>query len=129
MSPHTSPPLRCSRLTNGSFSDGTCVRDYLHVVDLAQGHVLALDALSKGDVFPSSSSSIAEGSEGNYKAYNLGRGQAYSVLQIIEAMRKATGYEYQYEIVGRRSVSFHFHLSVGACGDRAAAIVHLADDS
>lgn len=90
------------------------MRDYLHVVDLAQGHVLALDALDKGDVFPKD----AEGA-GKYKAYNLGRGQAYSVLQIIAAMRKATGFEYEYEIVGRRSVPLpallHLFLSALPC--------------
>lgn len=39
-----------------------------------------------------------------YKAYNLGKGKGMSVLQIVEAMRKATGFDYKYEIVGRRWV-------------------------
>ncbi len=41
-------------------------------------------------------------SDARYKAYNLGKGKGLSVLQIIEAMRKATGFEFKYEIVGRR---------------------------
>ncbi|KAH9929770.1 UDP-glucose 4-epimerase [Fomitopsis serialis] len=67
--------------------DGTCVRDYLHVLDLAKGHLLALDALAPGStVFDNCPS------EARYKA----------VLQIVEAMHKATGHAYEYDIVGRR---------------------------
>ncbi|KAI8980599.1 UDP-glucose 4-epimerase [Trametes punicea] len=77
--------------------DGTCVRDYLHVLDLAKGHLLALDALGpESKVFDSCPT------EARYKAYNLGKGSGMSVLQIIEAMRKATGFDFKYEIVGRR---------------------------
>lgn len=76
--------------------DGTCVRDYLHVLDLAAGHLLALDALSEN------SSIFNTESDGYFKAYNLGRGRGISVLQIVEAMRKATGFDYKYEIIGRR---------------------------
>ena len=79
------------------FSDGTCVRDYLHVLDLAAGHLLALNALDDGSNF----SSWTPGA-GKYKAYNLGKGNGLSVLDILEAMRKATGFDYKYEIVGRR---------------------------
>ncbi|KAJ2934319.1 hypothetical protein H1R20_g2793, partial [Candolleomyces eurysporus] len=76
--------------------DGTCVRDYLHVLDLAQGHVLALDALRpESTVFDPKADHF-------FKGYNLGRGTGLSVLQIVEAMRKATGFDYKYEIVGRR---------------------------
>ncbi|TFY78463.1 hypothetical protein EWM64_g5549 [Hericium alpestre] len=77
--------------------DGTCVRDYLHVLDLAEGHLLALDALA-----PESKLFDNCPTEARYKAYNLGRGQGSSVLQIVEAMRKATGFDYKTEIVGRR---------------------------
>ncbi|KAI0640295.1 UDP-glucose 4-epimerase [Trametes polyzona] len=77
--------------------DGTCVRDYLHVLDLARGHLLALDALSpESKVFDNCPT------EARYKAYNLGKGKGMSVLQIVEAMRKATGFDFKYEIVGRR---------------------------
>lgn len=79
-----------------SLRDGTCVRDYLHILDLASGHLLALDALnSNSTVFPADS--VA-----NFKAYNLGKGKGMSVLQIIEAMRIATGFDYKYEVIGRR---------------------------
>ncbi|KIJ22219.1 hypothetical protein PAXINDRAFT_160129 [Paxillus involutus ATCC 200175] len=77
--------------------DGTCVRDYLHVLDLASGHLLALDALApESKVFDNCPD------EARYKAYNLGKGRGMSVLQIVEAMRKATGFDYKYEIIGRR---------------------------
>ncbi|KAI0040660.1 UDP-glucose 4-epimerase [Auriscalpium vulgare] len=75
--------------------DGTCVRDYLHVLDLAAGHLLALDALEPA--------STVFGDAVRYKAYNLGRGQGYSVLQMVEAMRKATNFDYKYRIIERRS--------------------------
>ncbi|KAI0652734.1 UDP-glucose 4-epimerase [Trametes meyenii] len=77
--------------------DGTCVRDYLHVLDLAKGHLLALDALApESKVFDDCPT------DARYKAYNLGKGKGLSVLQIVEAMRKATGFDYKYEIIGRR---------------------------
>ncbi|KAH9923139.1 UDP-glucose 4-epimerase [Epithele typhae] len=77
--------------------DGTCVRDYLHILDLAKGHLLALDAL-----VPESKAFDDCPADARYKAYNLGRGRGMSVMQILEAMRKCTGFDYKYEIVGRR---------------------------
>ncbi|KAF8559888.1 UDP-glucose 4-epimerase [Imleria badia] len=77
--------------------DGTCVRDYLHVLDLASGHLLALDALS-----PNSTVFDNCPDEARHKAYNLGKGRGMSVLQIVDAMRKASGFNYKYEIIGRR---------------------------
>lgn len=74
------------------------MRDYLHVMDLADGHVLALDAIEKGDIFASCDAE----KDGLYRAFNLGKGKGMSVLDMIEAMRKASGFEYKYEIVGRR---------------------------
>ena len=68
--------------------DGTGVRDYIHVVDLARGHVAALDRLDSID---------------GCEAVNLGTGQGYSVLEVIRAASKAVGREIPYEIVGRRS--------------------------
>lgn len=90
---HTPPTMtdRCR--------DGTCVRDYLHVLDLASGHLLALDALE-----PSSNVFDNCPDEARYKAYNLGKGRGMSVLQIVDAMRKATGFDYKYEVIGRRCV-------------------------
>ncbi|WWC98790.1 UDP-glucose 4-epimerase GalE [Kwoniella sp. B9012] len=81
--------------------DGTCVRDYLHIMDLAHGHVLALDALA----VPTTQKNIfsnCDAENGSFRSFNLGKGKGMSVLNMIEAMRKATGYDYQYEIVGRR---------------------------
>jgi aldose 1-epimerase len=73
------------------------VRDYLHVLDLASGHLLALDALTEDSkVFG------GDADDACYKAYNLGKGKGVSVLQIVEAMRKATGFQFQTDIIGRR---------------------------
>ncbi|KAM0788185.1 hypothetical protein ACM66B_001344 [Microbotryomycetes sp. NB124-2] len=86
--------------------DGTCVRDYVHIMDLAQGHVDALNALENDAVFKEPTQiggSGFGGSGGKYKAYNLGNGKGQSVMQMVEAMRKATGFDYKYEIVGRRT--------------------------
>lgn len=77
------------------------MRDYLHVLDLAKGHLLALDALA-----PESHAFDNCPGEARYKAYNLGKGRGMSVLQIVEAMRKATGFDFKYEIVGRRCVVY-----------------------
>ncbi|KAJ3718525.1 hypothetical protein C8R42DRAFT_711441 [Lentinula raphanica] len=82
--------------------DGTCVRDYLHVLDLAQGHVLALQALEEGSSLNKSVYASVPAGKGRFKAYNLGKGKGMSVLQIVEAMRKATGFDYKTEVVGRR---------------------------
>jgi UDP-glucose 4-epimerase len=67
--------------------DGTCIRDYIHVEDLAEGHVAALEALDQ-----------IEGCE----AVNLGTGRGSSVLDVIDAARQATGHELPYEIGPRR---------------------------
>eukprot|EP00581_Thalassiosira_minuscula_P019400 CAMPEP_0183716444 /NCGR_PEP_ID=MMETSP0737-20130205/10365_1 /TAXON_ID=385413 /ORGANISM="Thalassiosira miniscula, Strain CCMP1093" /LENGTH=447 /DNA_ID=CAMNT_0025945721 /DNA_START=38 /DNA_END=1381 /DNA_ORIENTATION=- len=69
--------------------DGTGVRDYIHVVDLAKGHVAALDKL------------YADASVG-CEAVNLGTGHGVSVLELVEGMGKATGTPVPYEIVERR---------------------------
>ncbi len=68
--------------------DGTGVRDYIHVVDLVRGHVVALDKLDEID---------------GCVALNLGTGQGYSVLEVIKAMEKAVGKEIPHEIVDRRA--------------------------
>ena len=67
--------------------DGTGVRDYIHVVDLARGHLAALDKLKE---------------KPGVVTYNLGTGKGYSVLEVIKAFEKATGKEVPYEIVDRR---------------------------
>ncbi|KAI6112410.1 UDP-glucose 4-epimerase [Pisolithus croceorrhizus] len=82
--------MAIGRIKDDTLKDGTCVRDYLHVLDLASGHLLALDALSlESTIFDNCPN------EARYKAYNLGKGRGMSVLQIVEAMRKATGFSYK----------------------------------
>jgi UDP-glucose 4-epimerase len=68
-------------------ADGTGVRDYIHVMDLAQGHLAALQAFEK-----------AQG----LLTVNLGTGQGYSVLEMIEAFSKSCGRDVPYDIVARR---------------------------
>ena len=67
--------------------DGTGVRDYIHIVDLARGHIAALDALVEHDAS---------------FVVNLGTGQGYSVLDVVKAFEKASGKAVPYEIVARR---------------------------
>jgi len=68
--------------------DGTCLRDYIHVSDLARAHLLALESLLNG---------------GNSATYNLGNSTGYSVKQIIEAARKITGHEIPATMATRRA--------------------------
>ena len=65
--------------------DGTGVRDYIHVMDLAEGHVAAIDAATRG-----------------FHKFNLGTGQGYSVLQMVAAFEKASGQEIPKRFVARR---------------------------
>lgn len=67
--------------------DGTGVRDYIHVVDLARGHVAALRALNNG---------------AGVNIYNLGTGHGYSVLDVVKAFEKANGIKIPYSIKARR---------------------------
>jgi len=68
--------------------DGTCVRDYVHVSDLAQAHLLALEALMAGK---------------NSAIYNLGNNKGYSVREVIEVARKVTGHPIPVEESARRA--------------------------
>ena len=68
--------------------DGTGVRDYIHVVDLAKGHLKALEKLEK---------------ENGIFTYNLGTGKGYSVLEMVETFQRATGKKINYKIVSRRA--------------------------
>jgi len=65
--------------------DGTCVRDYIHVADLARAHILALGALEQGS-----------------RTYNMGNGQGFSVKEVIQAARDVTGHPIPAEIAPRR---------------------------
>ena len=67
--------------------DGTGVRDYIHVVDLALGHLKALDALRQRT---------------GVQTYNLGTGRGYSVLEVVRAFEKASGRPVPYVIAPRR---------------------------
>jgi UDP-glucose 4-epimerase len=77
------------RVFGGDYAtpDGTGVRDYIHVVDLARGHVAALDALDSRDAS---------------FVVNLGTGRGYSVLEVVRAFEAASGRHVPYEIVARR---------------------------
>ncbi|MBT3200282.1 MAG: UDP-glucose 4-epimerase GalE [Phycisphaerales bacterium] len=66
--------------------DGTCIRDYIHVCDLADAHVLAAGAIEPGEI----------------KVYNLGNGEGFSVKEVIETCRKVTGHAIPAEITPRR---------------------------
>jgi UDP-glucose 4-epimerase len=66
--------------------DGTCVRDYVHIVDLAQAHILALESLDRGSA-----------------VYNLGNGEGFSVKQVIETAREITGHPIPAVIGPRRA--------------------------
>ena len=68
--------------------DGTGVRDYIHVVDLAKGHLLALDKLNK--------------EKNGIYIYNLGTGKGYSVLEMVEAFKKVNNVDVPYKIAPRR---------------------------
>ena len=78
--------------------DGTGVRDYVHVVDLADGHVKALLALGNG--WHQGSRDNSGG--GVVRAWNLGTGTGYSVLELVHAFERASGQKVPYRIVGRR---------------------------
>ena len=70
--------------------DGTSVRDYIHVVDLAKAHVIALKRL------------LENKNEGNIETFNLGTGTGSSVLEVIQAFEKVSGQKLPYKIVDRR---------------------------
>ncbi|WP_391528185.1 UDP-glucose 4-epimerase GalE [Photorhabdus akhurstii] len=67
--------------------DGTGVRDYIHVMDLAEGHIAAIDYLDK---------------QQSYEVFNLGTGTGYSVLELLYAFEKASGKDIPYKITDRR---------------------------
>ena len=77
--------------------DGTCIRDYIHVADLADAHLLALDALETDP-------QTADSKACNFSAliYNLGNGKGFSVREVIESARRVTGHPIPVEIHPRR---------------------------
>lgn len=70
--------------------DGTCIRDYIHVVDVAKAHVVALKRL------------LDQKNEGNYEVFNLGTGKGSSVLEVIHSFEKVSGKNLNYKVVDRR---------------------------
>ncbi|WP_193554889.1 UDP-glucose 4-epimerase GalE [Maribacter aurantiacus] len=70
--------------------DGTCIRDYIYVVDLAKAHVVALERLLAGK------------NTDNYEVFNVGTGKESSVLEVIGSFERVSGKKLNYKIVGRR---------------------------
>ncbi|MCL2649852.1 MAG: UDP-glucose 4-epimerase GalE [Candidatus Azobacteroides sp.] len=70
--------------------DGSCIRDYINVVDLAKAHVISLDRMLNGK------------SKANLEIFNVGTGRGLSVLELINAFEKTTDVKLNYKIVGRR---------------------------
>mgnify|MGYP003667699872 CR=1 FL=1 len=70
--------------------DGTCIRDYIHVVDLAKAHVIALGRLLKNK------------NKATYETFNLGTGKGSSVLEVVKSFEKVSGKKLNYKIVDRR---------------------------
>ncbi len=70
--------------------DGTAIRDYIHVVDLAKAHVVAIDRMINNKM------------KDKFEVFNLGTGNGYSVLDVIKSFEKVSGVKLNYRIVGRR---------------------------
>jgi len=74
-----------------STPDGSCIRDYINVVDLAKAHVVAIERL------------LQDNNKANYEYFNVGTGKGVSVLEIIESFERATGEKVPHKIVERRA--------------------------
>ena len=70
-------------------SDGSCIRDYVHVLDLAQAHISALDYLEKD--------------QRDYLTFNVGTGSGHSVFEVLDQIRKTTGINFESEVLERRA--------------------------
>ena len=70
--------------------DGTAIRDYIHVVDLSQAHIIAIERL------------IEKKNKDKYEIFNLGSGHGYSVLEVVKSFERSTGEKLNYKFVGRR---------------------------
>jgi UDP-glucose 4-epimerase len=71
--------------------DGSCIRDYIHVVDIAKAHVKAINRLVEGH------------NKKNLEIFNLGTGNGFTVLETIQSFEKVSGKKLNYQITGRRS--------------------------
>jgi UDP-glucose 4-epimerase len=70
--------------------DGSCIRDYIHIVDLAKAHVVAMQRL------------LSEENNDAFEIFNIGTGTGSSVLEVIHVFEQVSGSELKYKIVGRR---------------------------
>jgi len=89
--------------------DGTAVRDYIHVMDLARAHVIALKSLLENKL------------EKNYDTFNLGTGKGNSVLEVIESFERVSGKKLSYKIVDRREGDI---AAAYADTDKANSVLH-----
>jgi len=71
-------------------TDGTCIRDYIHVVDIAKAHVIAIERM------------LDNSSKSTYEIFNLGTGNGFTVLEVIQAFEKVSGMKLNYKFVDRR---------------------------
>ena len=71
--------------------DGTCIRDYIHVVDLAKAHVIALQRL------------LESKNTENYEVFNIETGKGSTVLEVNQSFERVSGKKLNYQIVGRRA--------------------------
>lgn len=85
--------------------DGSCLRDYVHVEDLAQAHALAAERLARPD-------------RPRFETYNLGNGQGFSVLEVLRAAERVVGRPIPHQLAGRRNGD---PPALVACSDRARA--------
>ncbi|MBK7212280.1 MAG: UDP-glucose 4-epimerase GalE [Bacteroidales bacterium] len=83
----------CLSVFGGDYDtpDGTAVRDYIHVVDIAQAHVVAVERM------------LGDKGKSNFEIFNLGTGNGLSVLEVINSFEKTSGQKLNYKIVDRRS--------------------------
>lgn len=70
--------------------DGSCIRDYIHVVDLAKAHIVAINRM------------ITKKNKANFEFFNIGTGNGYSVFEVIKSFEKVSGLKLNYKVVGRR---------------------------
>jgi UDP-glucose 4-epimerase len=72
-------------------ADGSCIRDYIHVVDLAKAHIIAIERL------------INSKNKHNYEMFNIGTGNGFSVFEVIKSFEKTSNVKLNYKVVGRRA--------------------------
>ncbi|MFC4494259.1 UDP-glucose 4-epimerase GalE [Streptomyces ovatisporus] len=88
--------------------DGTCVRDYIHVADLAEAHLLAMDAMTAADAGQPAPGGASGGTArrrvdpGEHLICNLGNGNGFSVREVVETVRKVTGHDVPEVLAPRR---------------------------